>query len=334
MTKYDDVVNLALRRSLFYPSSEIYPDYPAGFFDFGPFGASIKRKIVDLWRKQLVQKEDFLEIDGALAMPSSVFKASGHLESFNDPICVCKKCGAVYRADSLLTNITGKEFKEAHPVEELTKAIRENNVVCQNKNCKGELSDVEKSSLMVKTIVGDNNKSDIFIRPETCQSIFLDFARLYKTMRIKLPKGIAQAGLAFRNEISPRQTLLRSVEFSQIESEVFFDPEKINDVEEWDDVKDYEIMIQRCKESTHKPMKTEDLVKNNIVSGKIIAYFLARTQQLYESYGFKKENMRFREVDDDERAFYAKEAFDFEVLTAPHIITETNPTRHVRPDYT
>ncbi len=316
MTKYDNVVNLALRRSLFYPSSEIYPDHPAGFFDFGPFGASIKRKIIDLWRKQLVQKEDFLEIDGALAMPSSVFKASGHLDGFNDPVSVCKKCGAVYRADKLLTEITGTEFKEAQPIEELTNAIRKNNLVCQNNKCKGQLSDVEKSSLMVKTIVGVSNKSDIFIRPETCQSIFLDFARLYKTMRIKLPKGISQVGLAFRNEISPRQTLLRSVEFSQMESEVFFDPEKIDEIDGWDEVKNYEVMVQRANESFHKPIKAEDLVKNNIVSGKIIAYFLARTQQLYESYGFNKHDMRFREVDSDERAFYAKEGFDFEIKSS------------------
>ncbi len=315
MATYEDIVNLALRRGLFFPTSEIYADYPAGFFDFGPYGAAIKRKVVDVWRNALVQKEDFLEIDGALTMPASVFKASGHLDSFNDPITKCKKCGAVYRADQLLTEITKRDFKEAMSESVLTKALRDNHIVCQNKKCKGLLSDVEKSSLMVK-IIANVGKSDLYLRPETCQNIFLDFARLYKTMRIKLPKGISQAGLAYRNEISPRQTLLRSVEFMQMESEVFFNPKEINNIDNWDAVKDYEVMLQRAKEKKASPIKCKDLVSKKIVSGKLIAYYLARTQQLYEVYGLKKENMRFRELDDEERAFYAKEAFDFDVKTS------------------
>lgn len=315
MSKYEDVVNLALRRSLFYPASEIYADHPAGFYDFGPYGASIKRKIIDVWRKELLQREDFLEIEGSVGMPSKVFKASGHLDSFNDPITVCEKCKSVHRADKLLSDITREEFKEAQSNEELTIALRDNDVVCPH--CKGKLSDVEKSSLMVKAVVGVSSKdSDVFLRPETCQSIFLDFARLFKTMRVKLPKGMSQVGLAFRNEISPRQTLIRSVEFSQMESEVFFDPEKIDEIDGWDKIKDYEVMIQKADENVHKPIKASDLVKHKLVSGNIIAYYLARTQQYFEALGLKKENMRFRELDGDERAFYAKEAFDFEVNTS------------------
>ena len=317
MSKYDDVVNLALRRSLFFPASEIYSDHPAGFFDFGPYGAAIRRKIISVWRRELVQKEGFLEIDGALALPKSVFEASGHLEGFNDPVTVCRKCGAVYRADKLLSEITGKEFKEAMDIKDLTAALRENKIVCPNKKCGGELSDVERSSLMVKAVVGVSEKSsDVYLRPETCQNIFLDFARLFKTMRMKLPKGVSQVGLAFRNEISPRQTLIRSVEFSQMESEVFFDPERIDEIDGWDDVKDYKIMVQRFDEDKASPVKAKDLVKNKVVSGKLIAYYLARTQQFFESLGLKREKMRFRELDSEERAFYAKEAFDFEVETS------------------
>ncbi len=318
MASYEDVVNLALRRGLFFPCSEIYSDHPAGFFDFGPYGAAIKRKVVDVWRKLLVQKNDFLEIDGALVMPVDVFKASGHLENFNDPITVCKKCLAVYRADTLLTDLTKKEYKEAMSEKVLTRALKDNKIVCQNKKCKGELSDVEKSSLMVKVIAGISriNRADLYLRPETCQNIFLDFERLYKTMRIKLPKGISQVGLAYRNEISPRQSLLRSVEFSQMESEIFFNPQDIDKIDDWDDVKDYEIMLQRFDEKKASPIKAKDLVSKKLVSGKLIAFYLARTQQLYEAYGLKTENMRFRELDDDERAFYAKEAFDFEVKTS------------------
>jgi glycyl-tRNA synthetase len=98
--KYDDVVNLSQRRSIFYPACEIYSGYLAGFFDYGPYGAAIKRKIIDLWRRELIKKEDFFEIDGAIVMPGSVFNASGHLKNFKDPITNCPKCNLVYRADN------------------------------------------------------------------------------------------------------------------------------------------------------------------------------------------------------------------------------------------
>jgi len=309
---YDDVINLATRRSFFFPASEIYDNYPAGFFDFGPYGTALKRNIVDLWRKELVKKEDFLEIDGAIIMPEDVFSSSGHLKAFKDPVTSCKKCNSVYRADKLLEeNVKGGIFKEAMSDKELTDALRKYKIACPK--CKGELSDVEKSSLMVKAIVGVSKNKPIYLRPESCQSIFIDFARMFKTMRMKLPKGISQYGKVFRNEISPRQTLLRTVEFTQMETEVFFDPKKIDDIENFHEVENYETMVQRYNEKEPKPVKAKDMVSKKIVSGKLIAYYLARTQQLYEKYGFAKENMRFRELDSDERAFYAKEAFDFEV---------------------
>ncbi len=314
MATYEEVVNLALRRSLFYPSSEIYANSPAGFYNYGPYGTTIKRKIVEMWRKELLQKEEMLEIDGSIGMPAEVFKASGHLTLFNDPVTKCKKCGASYRADKLLTEITKKEYKEAAKDEELTSALREHKVKCQK--CKGELEDVKKSNLMVKAEVGIAEKSPVYLRPETCQTIFTDFARMIKTMRVKLPKGISQYGKSFRNEISPRQTILRTVEFTQMETEIFFDPLKINEVEKWDEVKNYEIQVQLAGEEKIAGISCEDLVNKKIVSGKIVAYYLARTQQLYEKLGFKLENMRFRQLDDDERAFYAKEAYDFEVKTS------------------
>lgn len=312
---YDDVINLAQRRSLFFPACEIYDNYFAGFYDFGPYGAAIKRKIIELWRKELVQKENFFEIDGAIIMPEDIFNASGHLKNFKDPTTTCSKCKSIFRADKLLEEkVPGKIFREAMDVKELTKALRENKIVCPN--CKGNLEDVEKASLMVEAKVGVSKGKSAFMRPESCQSIFLDFSRIVKTMRLKLPQGISQYGKVYRNEISPRQTLMRTIEFTQMETEVFFDPEKINDFEKFSEIEDYEIMIQRYNEEKAKPVKAKELVDKKIVSGKLIAYFLARTQQLYELFGIKKENMRFRELDSDERAFYAKEAFDFEVFTS------------------
>lgn len=314
MTTYEDIVNLAQRRSLFYPSSEIYQNAPAGLYNFGHYGAAIKRKIVELWRKELVQKENFLEIDGAQIMPEDVFKASGHLTNFNDPVTQCQKCNTIHRADKLLTEITGKEYKEAQSDEELTKAIREHKINCPK--CKGSLCDVKKFNMMVSVGLGVLGKTNAYLRPETCQTLFLDFLRMTKTMRVKLPQGLSQVGKAFRNEISPRQTLLRQIEFGQMESEIFFDPEKIDEIENFEKVQDYKIRILRAGKKEAELIKTKELASKKIVCGKLIAYYLARTQQLYEQYGFAVEKMRFRELDDTERAFYAKEAWDFEVETS------------------
>jgi len=314
MVTYEEVVNLALRRSLFYPASEIYANSPAGFYDFGPFGATIKRKIVKLWRKQLVQKEDFMELDGAVIMPEDVFKSSGHLANFNDPVTQCKKCNTIHRADKLLEEVTKKPFKESAPLEELTEALKEHKVKCPK--CKGDLAEVKRFNMMVKAEVGIATKAPCYLRPETCQTIFTDWSRLVRTNRVTLPQGVSQVGKSFRNEISPRQTLLRQVEFSQMETEVFFDPEQINEIERWEEVKGYALRIQKENSDKVEYISAEKLVKDNLVSGKLIAYYLARTQQLFEQYGIPLEKMRFRQLDGKERAFYAKEGWDFEVETS------------------
>lgn len=314
MGTYEDIVNLALRRSLFYPASEIYANAPAGMYDFGPTGAAIRRNIVSLWRKQLVSREDMLEIDGALIMPESVFKASGHLTNFNDPVTQCKKCNVIHRADKLLEEKTKEAYREAMPVEELTAGLRKHKLVCPN--CKGELMDVKQFNMMVRADVGVSAKASCYLRPETCQTIFTNWQRMMKTMRVKLPKGIAQVGKVFRNEISPRQTLIREVEFSQMEAEVFFDPTSIDTIDGWDNVKDYPMKIMKAGSNKVEDVTCEQLVAQKLVSGKLIAYYLARTQQLFEKLGIPLANMRFRELDGTERAFYAKEAFDFEVMTS------------------
>jgi glycyl-tRNA synthetase len=314
MGTYEDVTNLALRRSLFFPASEIYANAPAGFYDFGPYGATIRRKIVETWRKQLVQKEDFFELDGAVIMPEDVFKASGHLTNFNDPITQCKKCNTIHRADKLLEEVTKKPYKEAMPLQELTAALKEHKVKCPK--CKGELTDVRQFNMMVKADVGIVGKASCYLRPETCQTIFVDWSRMARTMRVKLPKGVSQVGKSFRNEISPRQTLITQVEFGQMETEVFFDPQQINEIERWEEVKGYALRIMKAGSDKIEYISAEKLAKDKIVSGKLIAYYLARTQQLFEQYGIPVEKMRFRQLDDKERAFYAKEGWDFEVETS------------------
>lgn len=312
MASYDDIVNLASRRSFFYPASEIY-NGPAGFYSYGPYGVAMREAMKRVWREVFLAPDNHLEIDSSVTMPSDVFKASGHLGSFADPITICQKCHSTFRADQLLEEKTGEEFREAMPDDELTAGLIKHKVMCPG--CKGALGPVERASLMVKAEVGVSKDKAMYLRPETCQSIFVDFSKLFKTMRMKLPQGIAQIGKSYRNEISPRQTLIRQVEFYQMETEVFFNPEDINTATHWDDVRQTKLNIQLPNQDKPILMSAEQLVKKGLVSGKLIAYYMARTQLLFSAYGFGVEKTRFRGLDDDERAFYAKEGWDFEVMT-------------------
>ncbi|MBI4053389.1 MAG: glycine--tRNA ligase [Candidatus Diapherotrites archaeon] len=310
----EELVNLALRRSLFYPAAEIYSSAPSGFWEFGPTGAAIRRKIVDLWRKRLVQKEGFLEIDGSQILPEDVFKASGHLESFNDPIVQCKKCNSLFRADRLIAEAINGLVAESLATAELDALIKKHSVECTK--CKSrEFSQVRKFNMMMKVDIGATGDNPCYLRPETCQSIFLDFPRMFKTMRGRLPLGIGQAGKSFRNEIAPRNTLLRAREFGQMEIEIFFDPDKINDIDGFSGAEGYKLNLCLVKDRKTHAISCRDAAEKKIVSGKLVAYYLARVQQFYFELGIPVEKMRFRELEADERAFYAKETWDFEVET-------------------
>ncbi|MFH1234522.1 MAG: glycine--tRNA ligase [Candidatus Diapherotrites archaeon] len=308
----EELFNLALRRQLYFPAAEIYAGAPAGFWDFGPVGVRIRNKVVDLWRKELLEKEGLLEIDGAVLLPKPVFEASGHLKSFNDPIVQCTKCRGLHRADQLIEEKTKEKIPESKPVEEMGKMLEENKIVCPK--CKGALGEVRSFNMMMRVEIGATGDQTCFLRPETCQNIFLDFDRLYKTGRLNLPLGIAQAGKSFRNEIAPKQTLLREREIGQMEIEFFFNPKKINDFPRFEAVKDYTLNLQRLEKGFEKKTCAE-AVDGKIVSGKIVAYWLARTQQFYAKLGIPVEKMRFRELEKDARAFYSAETWDFEVET-------------------
>ena len=310
----EEINNLALRRALYFQSAEIYSSAPSGFWEFGPIGAAIRRRIVDFWRKELVEKENMVEVDGAQILPEEVFKASGHLESFNDPIVQCRKCHSLSRADKLIAEKIDDIVPESLATAELDAMIAKHQVQCPK--CKGkDFEKVRKFNMMMKLEIGATGDQPAYLRPETCQSIFCDFKRLYKNWRGSLPLGIAQAGKSFRNEIAPRNTLLRQREFGQMEIEVFFNQAKINDVKNFGDIKDYKLNLMLLKGGKTSNVSCKDAASKKIVSGKFIAYYLARVQQFYEKLGIPIEKMRFRELDKDERAFYAKETWDFEVET-------------------
>jgi glycyl-tRNA synthetase len=310
----DELMNLALRKNLFFPSAEIYPNAPSGFWEFGPVGSRVRRKVLEVWRKNLVDKEGFLEITGSIILPEQVFDASGHLKSFSDPIVRCSKCNSLHRADELIQDTISEIVPESLSTTELASLIEKHKVKCP-KCGNSSLGEVKKFNMMMKVDIGATGDSPCYLRPETCQSIFLDFLRIYKSGRQNLPLGIAQEGKSFRNEIAPRNTLLRERELGQMEAEVFFNPDRINETEKWDDVRDYKLNLMLLGKET-KAVSCSEAAEKGIVSGKLIAYLLARTQQLYSAYGIPVERMRFRELDKDERAFYAKETWDFEVETS------------------
>jgi glycyl-tRNA synthetase len=305
------LMDLVLRRSVFFPSAEIYGESLAGFWDYGFYGTKIKTKLIQAWRKELVEKEGFIEVDGSQVLPEKVFVASGHLENFNDPLIQCTKCHSLHRADSLL-----EEFKltEGTPIERFDELIKKNNLSCPK--CKGKLGKTKKFNLMMPLNIGATGKLKGYLRPETCQNIFLDFNRIYKTMRKNLPLGIAQTGKCFRNEIAPRNSILRIREINQMEIEIFFNPEKINEIPNFKEIEDFKLRLLLNGKNKIEEIKAKDLTEKKIVSGKLIAYYLVRVQQFYESIGIPKEKLRFREVSEEERAFYAREGWDFEVETS------------------
>jgi len=308
--KYDDVMKLALERGFYFPSCEIYSDAQAGFWEYGPAGVSLKNKFLELWRRELIRRDRMIEIDGSQIMSKSVFEASGHLASFADPIVRCTKCKSTHRADKLIAEITKTLIPESAGLDEFDKIISEKNIKCPK--CNGNFENTRKFNMMFQVGIGPEGEA-AYLRPETCQSIFVDFPRLFKTMRGKLPLGIAQTGKSFRNEIAPRQSLLRLREFYQAEIEVFCNPAKLNDLEKFLEIQNTKIPIQVDGEI--KIMTCKEAVDSKTIPNKFVSYYLGILAEFYEKAGVNMQKSRFRKLGEKEKAFYAEVAFDFEVET-------------------
>ncbi|OLD28703.1 MAG: glycine--tRNA ligase [Thaumarchaeota archaeon 13_1_40CM_2_39_7] len=307
---YEQIIQLALERGFYFPSCEIYSDAQAGFWEYGPSGVGLKNKFIELWRREFVRRDRMLEIDGSQIMSQSVFIASGHLSSFVDPIATCKKCKSIFRADKLIFEITSIVVPESVELLEFDKVISDKNISCPK--CKGDFDKVKKFNMMFKVGIGPESET-AYLRPETCQSIFVDFPRLFKTMRGKLPVGIAQIGKSFRNEISPRQSLLRLREFYQAEIEVFCNPNKLDDLEKFSEVENTEIRLM--VDDQIKKMTCKEALNAKILPNKLVAYYLGLLVEFYQKSGIDMSKSRFRKLTDKEKAFYATTAFDFEVET-------------------
>ena len=310
--KAEKIVQIAKRRGFIFPSSEIYGGL-AGFYDYGPLGVLLKNKLIDYWRRFFLKDDNIWEIDSSLLMHRKVFEASGHLKNFVDPITQCKKCKSIFRADHLIEELTGK-FVEGLKPEELTKIIRENNLKCPK--CGGELEDVRVFNLMFGTEVGPVNGFKSYLRPETAQGIFVNFKNLTFSLRAKLPFGIAQVGKSYRNEISPRQWLIRLREFNQAEIEFFFDPEN-QKFTKFDRYRDIEIQLvtreDQKKGGKGKKILVGEGLDNRMFPSIFMAYFIAKEQIFYESLGIPKEAIRFRHMLPEETPHYSKGNFDLEI---------------------
>jgi len=295
---YDKVMMLAKRRGFIYPSFEIYGGC-AGFYDYGPLGSRLKQNLENLWRSFYLLKDNCVEISTPTITLFEVLKASGHVDEFTDLTVDCKKCKQSYKVEGIVG--------EGISVE---KAIKNNKVKCPT--CKTILKKPYNVNLMFSTKIGIGQSRDAFLRPETAQGIFTDFHLLYRHAREKLPFGVVQIGKGYRNEVSPRQGIIRLREFSMAEAEIFFDPnDKTHPNFKY--VKD-EVLFLFDNEKEME-ITLEKAVQTGVINNQALAYYMYLTQEFLMTAGINPEKFRFRKHSDDELAHYAVECWDAELFS-------------------
>ena len=270
----ETIVALAKGRGFVYAGSEIYGGL-SNTWDYGPLGVELKNNVKKAWWKKFVQESQYnVGLDSAILMNPQVWVASGHVGGFSDPLMDCKDCKTRHRADKLIedtgVNPAGWSF------EQMSDYIKDNNIVCPDcGSC--NFTDIRKFNLMFKTFQGvtEDAKNEIFLRPETAQGIFVNFANIQRTTRRKLPFGVCQVGKSFRNEITPGNFIFRTREFEQMELEFF------------------------CKPGT-------DL--------EWFAYWKETCKNWLLSLGMKEENLRLRDHEQEELSHYSNATTDFEFL--------------------
>lgn len=311
---HDKMTNISRKRGFLWPSFEIYSGV-SGFTDYGPLGATLKNNIMQKWRKQYVVQEGFSEIEAPTVMPKEVLKASGHVDNFTDPMCKCTECGEVYRADHIIEENINKDV-ESLENEELDKIIEDNNIRCSE--CGGKLSKIWDYNLMFKTQIGAKGNKVGYMRPETAQGIFILFKRMLRYFRGKLPFGVVQLGKAYRNEISPRQGVIRLREFTQAEAEIFLNPNnkkhpKFHTIE---NVK-FRLCSQEVQmnETDEIIVTAKEALNKGIVSSEMLIYQLYLARKFLEELGIPEEVLRFRQHLPGEMAHYALDCWDVECKT-------------------
>ncbi len=271
----EKIVVLCKGRGFVYPGSEIYGGL-ANSWDYGPLGVEFKNNVKRAWWKKFIQESPYnVGLDAAILMNPKVWVASGHVGGFSDPLMDCKDCKARFRADKLIEDATG-EIADGWSDEKMIEFINEKNIPCPECG-KHNFTDIRKFNLMFKTFQGvtEDSSSEIYLRPETAQGIFVNFKSVQRTSRKKLPFGIGQIGKSFRNEITPGNFIFRIREFEQMELEFF------------------------CKPGT-------DL--------EWFKYWKDYCENFLLSLGIKKENMRLRDHDPEELSHYSNATTDIEYL--------------------
>jgi len=271
----DKLVALCKGRGFVYPGSEIYGGL-ANTWDYGPLGVELKNNIKNAWRKKFIQENKYnVGLDSAILMNPQTWVASGHLGGFSDPLMDCKECKTRHRADNLIEDFDGTNVA-GWSNEQMMNYIKEKNIPCPNCG-KHDFTDIRQFNLMFKTFQGvtEDSKAELYLRPETAQGIFVNFANIQRTTRKKVPFGVAQVGKSFRNEITPGNFIFRVREFEQMELEFF------------------------CKPGT-------DL--------EWFEYWRSYCKNFLLSLGIKEENLRLRDHSKEELCFYSKATTDFEYL--------------------
>ena len=270
----EKIVALCKGRGFVYPGSEIYGGL-ANTWDYGPLGVELKTNIKNAWRKKFIQENKYnVGLDSAILMNPQTWVASGHVGGFSDPLMDCKDCKTRHRADKLIEDNGGDANGWTN--EQMMAYIRENGIKCPNCGSTN-FTDIRQFNLMFKTFQGvtEDSKNEIYLRPETAQGIFVNFANIQRTSRKKVPFGVAQVGKSFRNEITPGQFIFRVREFEQMELEFF------------------------CKPGT-------DL--------EWFQYWRTYCKNFLLSLGLKEENIRLRDHSPEELCFYSKATTDFEFM--------------------
>ncbi|MEM1619972.1 MAG: glycine--tRNA ligase [Fervidicoccaceae archaeon] len=314
----DKIAEIGKRRGIFWQSYEIYGGL-AGFYDLGPYGVLLKNNLIEEWRRHFVlrHQEMMVEIETPIIGPERLYVASGHVESFTDPIVKCEACGRIYRADHLLEEKLGVKA-EGINLEELGKLVASSNLRCPA--CGSKLSEPRAFNLLFKTQIGPYGTSIGYLRPEAAQGMFVNFKRVYQIMRNRLPLGIAQVGRVARNEISPRQGMVRLREFTIMEFEFFFDPLRPGHEKYIERVADKKLRILTAQARARGETSPEEFTVREAVDEKIImvpwmAYWMNESQGFLESLGVPLENQYFEEKMPEERAHYSSQTFDQLVKT-------------------
>jgi len=292
------------------PEPEIYGGL-AGFYTYGPLGKLLKNKVENSVRR-VFNSHGFREIEGPTILPDIVWKASGHLETFQDRVIKCKNCSSIFRADKLIEenhDVSADSFSD----KQILEFIKKNKILCPS--CSGGFQmKIKTQSLMMKTKVANQDAS---LRPETATVTYLPFLRFYNYFRKKPFFGVFQIGKAYRNEISPRQSVLRGREFTQAEGQIFIDPEIKNKWEKYEEIKNETLPFwdhkSQKKNSPINKITIEQAINKKFINSQAYAWCLYIAYMQFINFGIPKERIRIRQHLPDEKAFYADDAWDIEI---------------------